>query len=343
MEPLPSFDSSSSLNINLSRLISFTRLDDEGNTIPLGTDVDHPFEIVTPHDPSLILSPMSRVNVIGQQRSHFYSISIVSHRVFRFSRYSSLTEQLDRATALNNAQQQVKQTLISLFFRRVFLPISRTTDRFFTEFSVDRRTCALHRGIHWNESSTRDESFSKSMPFHRRRSTFRSARVRHGPRSTRFGGVFWITIVFRIAVPSPSSLSLSFLCSRCSSLFVIEAFVWKTSIRIFFLKIVKETQSSDEQIFFFFFYLLDSKRFSDLFEESRLERKEKQRSPFSDDQLNSLIVSFVARPMEECSKEKSIDGENGINAQKIPTIIDNTRLRTDEEFYPNESWNKKSK
>ena len=44
LEPLPSFGSS--LDTNLSRSISLTWMDDEGNEIPLQTDLAHPFEIL---------------------------------------------------------------------------------------------------------------------------------------------------------------------------------------------------------------------------------------------------------------------------------------------------------
>ena len=76
LEPLASFASSSSLNTNLSRSVSLAWLNDEENTIPLLTDVDHPTEIVIPREPSLISPPMSLVNVTGERGLHFHSIDL---------------------------------------------------------------------------------------------------------------------------------------------------------------------------------------------------------------------------------------------------------------------------
>ena len=76
LEPLASFGTSSSLNTNLSRTISFTWMNEEENEIPLRTDLDHPFEIVIPRDPSLIIPSMSLVNVTGERGFHFHSIGL---------------------------------------------------------------------------------------------------------------------------------------------------------------------------------------------------------------------------------------------------------------------------
>ena len=55
----------SSLNTNLSRPISLSWMDQQGNEIPLLIDAAHPFEIVIPRDPSLIIPPTSLYNVTG--------------------------------------------------------------------------------------------------------------------------------------------------------------------------------------------------------------------------------------------------------------------------------------
>ena len=67
METLHSFGSSA-LNTVLSRSISFTWSNDEGNTVLLLTDLDHLFWIVIP--------PISSVNVTGQRGFLFYSFDL---------------------------------------------------------------------------------------------------------------------------------------------------------------------------------------------------------------------------------------------------------------------------
>jgi hypothetical protein len=64
MGPLASFGNSKSPpNINLSRSISFSILDQYGNDIPIQTNLSYPIEILIPRDPNLILPPMILQNV----------------------------------------------------------------------------------------------------------------------------------------------------------------------------------------------------------------------------------------------------------------------------------------
>ena len=64
MEPLASFgNSKSSSNTNVSRSISLSILDQNGNEISVQTDPDHPIEIIIPRDPNLIIPSMNLQNV----------------------------------------------------------------------------------------------------------------------------------------------------------------------------------------------------------------------------------------------------------------------------------------
>ena len=71
LEPLASFGSS--LSTHLSRSISLTWMDQQGNELSLRTDLDHPFEIIIPRDPLLIIPPMSLQNVTDHQGFYFHS------------------------------------------------------------------------------------------------------------------------------------------------------------------------------------------------------------------------------------------------------------------------------
>ena len=74
VEPLPLFGSA--LNTNLSRSISLTWMNQQGNELRFRTDLDHPLEIVVPRDPSLIIPPMSLVNVTGHQGFHWHYLDL---------------------------------------------------------------------------------------------------------------------------------------------------------------------------------------------------------------------------------------------------------------------------
>ena len=56
MEPLASFGNSKvQSNTNLSRSISLSILDQNGNEISIQTNLSHPIEIIIPRDPNLII------------------------------------------------------------------------------------------------------------------------------------------------------------------------------------------------------------------------------------------------------------------------------------------------
>ncbi|CAF4190333.1 unnamed protein product, partial [Adineta steineri] len=61
MEPLASYDNTT--YTNLSRLVTFSILDENENEISIQTDMSHPIEIIIPRDPSIIIPPMILQNV----------------------------------------------------------------------------------------------------------------------------------------------------------------------------------------------------------------------------------------------------------------------------------------
>jgi hypothetical protein len=64
MQPLASADQSSSQsNTNLSRSISLTILDRNGNEVSMQTDLTHPIELIIPRDPSVVIPSMTLQNV----------------------------------------------------------------------------------------------------------------------------------------------------------------------------------------------------------------------------------------------------------------------------------------
>ena len=64
MQPLASADSQSS-NTNLSRSISLSILDQNGNDISIQTNLTYPIELIIPRDPNVIISDMILQNVIS--------------------------------------------------------------------------------------------------------------------------------------------------------------------------------------------------------------------------------------------------------------------------------------
>jgi hypothetical protein len=68
IEPLASFGTSQSYT-NLSRSISLSILDQNGNSISVEIDLNHPIEILIPRDPNLILLPMIPQDVLSLNQS----------------------------------------------------------------------------------------------------------------------------------------------------------------------------------------------------------------------------------------------------------------------------------
>ena len=113
LEPLPSFGSSSS-RMNLSRSISFTWLNREGQSLPLFTTLTQPLEIVIPHDPSFILPPLTRQNVTDHQGFFFHSVNLtpmssihLEMRPFNVNLSFVFIYRFDRAPLLNISQPQI--------------------------------------------------------------------------------------------------------------------------------------------------------------------------------------------------------------------------------------------
>jgi hypothetical protein len=66
MQPLALADQSNfQSNTNLSRSMSLTILDENGDEVSIETNLTHPIELIIPRDPTLILPSMSLQNVIS--------------------------------------------------------------------------------------------------------------------------------------------------------------------------------------------------------------------------------------------------------------------------------------
>ena len=85
MQPLASFGQSEvSANTNLSRSVSLSILDQNGNEVLIEANDSHPIEIIIPRDPNLILPPMILQNVTStdstphQQLFHLHYVNLTS-------------------------------------------------------------------------------------------------------------------------------------------------------------------------------------------------------------------------------------------------------------------------
>jgi len=85
MQPLASADQShSQTNTNLSRSISLTILDRNGNEVSIQTNVTSPIELIIPRDPNLVIPSMTLQNVtslnstLHHQLFYLYYINITS-------------------------------------------------------------------------------------------------------------------------------------------------------------------------------------------------------------------------------------------------------------------------
>ena len=80
--------------MNLSRTISLSFVDKEGNEIPLRTPVDQSVEIIIPRDPSFRLSPMTLQNVTGMMNDSLHQRLFNLHSI-DFSETSSFALHLE--------------------------------------------------------------------------------------------------------------------------------------------------------------------------------------------------------------------------------------------------------
>jgi len=69
IQPLAIADQS---NTNLSRSISFSTLDRDGNEIPIQTTLDHLIELMIPRDPNIIIPSMSLQNVTSMNSTNHH-------------------------------------------------------------------------------------------------------------------------------------------------------------------------------------------------------------------------------------------------------------------------------
>jgi hypothetical protein len=71
MQPLaPAGASRSQSNTNLSRTISLSVLDQNGNDVSIRANIDHPIEFIIPRDINMIVSPMALQNVTSINNIH---------------------------------------------------------------------------------------------------------------------------------------------------------------------------------------------------------------------------------------------------------------------------------
>jgi hypothetical protein len=79
MQPLASADQSNSQsNTNLSRSISFSILDQNGNEVLIETNSSNPIELIIPRDPNLIISSMILQNVTSTPHYQLFNLHYVN-------------------------------------------------------------------------------------------------------------------------------------------------------------------------------------------------------------------------------------------------------------------------
>lgn len=73
VQPLASFGNTPS-NTNLSRSISLSLFDHQGNEIPIQTNLTHPIELFIPRDPNVIIPSMTLQNVTSFNSTTQYQL-----------------------------------------------------------------------------------------------------------------------------------------------------------------------------------------------------------------------------------------------------------------------------
>lgn len=155
MQPLASFgNSSSQSNTNLSRSISFTLLDHDGNEISMPTSFQHPIEFIIPRDSNLIIPPMNLQNVTSfnsiphNQLFNLHYINITSNlpisihfemNTLNISLGYLLIYKYDTTPLLNSSINQIDSWIL-------FCPINLTTDGIYT-FFIDNQQTINHKSI----------------------------------------------------------------------------------------------------------------------------------------------------------------------------------------------------
>jgi hypothetical protein len=75
MQPLALSDTSQlASSTNLSRSVSLTILDRQGNEIPLQTDVNHRIELIIPREPNIIIPSMTLQNVTSMNSTPHHQL-----------------------------------------------------------------------------------------------------------------------------------------------------------------------------------------------------------------------------------------------------------------------------
>ena len=77
MEPLAIADQSQT-DTNLSRIISLTVLDQDGNEVSIQTNSSNPFELIIPRDPNTPIPPMILQDVLSTSQHQFFNLHYVN-------------------------------------------------------------------------------------------------------------------------------------------------------------------------------------------------------------------------------------------------------------------------
>ena len=109
MQPLASADQSQS-NTNLSRSISLSILDRNGNEITIPTTLDHPYRFVIPRDPNLIIPAMTLQNVT--------SLNTTPHHLLFNLHYINLVQATNLSISVHTEIKPLNTTLGYLFIYR---------------------------------------------------------------------------------------------------------------------------------------------------------------------------------------------------------------------------------
>jgi hypothetical protein len=94
-------------NTNLSRSISLSILDNDGNEISISTTLNYPYQFIIPRDPNLILPPMTLQNVT--------SLNSTPHHLLFNLHYINIVQSNNLPISLHIEMEPLNKTLSYLF------------------------------------------------------------------------------------------------------------------------------------------------------------------------------------------------------------------------------------
>ncbi len=94
-------------NTNLSRSVSLSLLDNDGNEISISTTLNNPYQFIIPRDPNLILPPMTLQNVTSLN-------STPHHLLFNFH-YINIVQSNNLPISIHIEMEPLDQILAYLF------------------------------------------------------------------------------------------------------------------------------------------------------------------------------------------------------------------------------------